>query len=90
MPFTMEKTAVFPPMPSARVSTAVTVPVKTCVDPSEKVPVALNCPVTPRARSGLPGETEIDEAFFPVLWQRDGYRSPWLDDYLAAPSSWSA
>lgn len=29
------------------------------------------------------GETEIDEAFFPVLW-RDGYRTPWLDDYCAA------
>jgi ectoine hydroxylase-related dioxygenase (phytanoyl-CoA dioxygenase family) len=28
-----------------------------------------------------PGETELDEAFFPVLW-RDGYRTPWLDGYV--------
>ena len=26
------------------------------------------------------GEVEMDEAFFPVLW-RDGYRTPWLDEY---------
>jgi hypothetical protein len=30
-----------------------------------------------------PGETELDEAFFPVLW-RDGYRTPWLDGYVAS------
>ena len=30
-----------------------------------------------------PGSLEIDEAFFPVLWTKDGYRTPWLDDFLA-------
>jgi 2-oxoglutarate-dependent dioxygenase len=29
-----------------------------------------------------PGEVEIDEAFFPVLW-RDGYRTPWLERYCS-------
>ncbi|MDQ3859904.1 MAG: phytanoyl-CoA dioxygenase family protein [Actinomycetota bacterium] len=28
-----------------------------------------------------PGELEIDEAFFPVMWRNDGYRTPWIDDY---------
>ncbi len=35
------------------------------------------------SRYRRPAEREIDEAFFPVLW-RDGYRTPWLDDYLLA------
>lgn len=35
------------------------------------------------SRYRRPGELEIDEAFFPILW-RDGYRSPWLADYLPA------
>jgi ectoine hydroxylase-related dioxygenase (phytanoyl-CoA dioxygenase family) len=26
---------------------------------------------------------EMDESYFPVLWREDGYRSPWLDDYIA-------
>jgi ectoine hydroxylase-related dioxygenase (phytanoyl-CoA dioxygenase family) len=25
-----------------------------------------------------PGERELDEAFFPVMWRQDGYRTPWL------------
>jgi ectoine hydroxylase-related dioxygenase (phytanoyl-CoA dioxygenase family) len=25
------------------------------------------------------GTDEMDESFFPVLWRRDGYRTPWLD-----------
>jgi ectoine hydroxylase-related dioxygenase (phytanoyl-CoA dioxygenase family) len=29
-----------------------------------------------------PGERVMDEAFFPILWQADGYRTPWLDGYL--------
>jgi ectoine hydroxylase-related dioxygenase (phytanoyl-CoA dioxygenase family) len=29
-----------------------------------------------------PGEAELDEAFFPILW-REGYRTPWLDGYVA-------
>jgi hypothetical protein len=34
------------------------------------------------SRYRRPGETELDEAFFPILW-RDGYRTPWLDHYSA-------
>jgi ectoine hydroxylase-related dioxygenase (phytanoyl-CoA dioxygenase family) len=32
------------------------------------------------SRYRRPGEIELDEAFFPILW-RDGYRTPWLKDY---------
>ena len=32
------------------------------------------------SRYRRPGETELDEAFFPILWQH-GYRTPWLDEY---------
>ncbi len=38
------------------------------------------------SRYRRPGETELDEAFFPVLW-REGYRTPWLNGYCAAPGS---
>jgi len=31
------------------------------------------------------GEEELDEAFFPVLWRQDGGRTPWLEDWCAAP-----
>ena len=31
-----------------------------------------------------PGEVEIDEAFFPVMWREDGHRTPWIDSELAA------
>jgi phytanoyl-CoA hydroxylase len=41
----------------------------------------VNHPVYSRYRR--PGETELDEAFFPVLWHADGGRSGWVDDYLA-------
>jgi phytanoyl-CoA hydroxylase len=34
------------------------------------------------SRYRRPDETEIDEAFFPILW-RDGYRTPWLERYCA-------
>jgi ectoine hydroxylase-related dioxygenase (phytanoyl-CoA dioxygenase family) len=37
------------------------------------------------SRYRRPGELEIDEAFFPVLW-RGGYRTPWLQEYLLAPA----
>jgi hypothetical protein len=26
------------------------------------------------------GDLAMDESFFPVLWDRDGYRTPWLAD----------
>lgn len=29
------------------------------------------------------GETRMEESFFPILWTRDGYRSPWIEAYLA-------
>jgi phytanoyl-CoA hydroxylase len=32
------------------------------------------------SRYRRPGEIELDEAFFPIVW-RDGYRTPWLKDY---------
>ena len=28
-------------------------------------------------------DTGMDESFFPILWTRDGYRTPWLDGYMA-------
>jgi len=34
------------------------------------------------SRYRRPGERELDEAFFPVIW-RDGYRSEWLREYLS-------
>ena len=37
------------------------------------------------SRYRRPGELELDEAFFPVLW-REGYRTPWLDDYSLSPA----
>lgn len=30
------------------------------------------------------GSAEMDESFFPVIWREDGYRTPWLDSYIAA------
>jgi hypothetical protein len=30
------------------------------------------------------GNTVMDEAYFPILWTQDGYRTPWIDDYMAA------
>lgn len=30
------------------------------------------------------GNPVMDEAYFPILWTRDGYRTPWIDDYMAA------
>jgi ectoine hydroxylase-related dioxygenase (phytanoyl-CoA dioxygenase family) len=37
------------------------------------------------SRYRRPGELELDEAFFPILW-RDGYRTPWIDPYVAGAS----
>jgi len=34
--------------------------------------------------------TEMDESFFPILWREDGYRTPWLDDYMAKADSSAA
>jgi len=40
-----------------------------------------NHPVYSRYRR--PGEIELDEAFYPVLWREDGYRTPYIDDGFA-------
>jgi ectoine hydroxylase-related dioxygenase (phytanoyl-CoA dioxygenase family) len=34
------------------------------------------------SRYRRPGETEMDEAFFPVLWSEGGYRTEWVDGYV--------
>ncbi len=36
------------------------------------------------SRYRRPGERELDEAFFPVMWREDGHRTPWLDEQEAA------
>jgi ectoine hydroxylase-related dioxygenase (phytanoyl-CoA dioxygenase family) len=33
-----------------------------------------------------PGEVEIDEAFFPIMWREDGHRTAWIDEAFAAPA----
>jgi ectoine hydroxylase-related dioxygenase (phytanoyl-CoA dioxygenase family) len=33
-----------------------------------------------------PGELEMDEAFFPVMWHEDGRRTPWIDEAFAPPA----
>jgi hypothetical protein len=30
-----------------------------------------------------PGERDLDEAFFPILWREDGYRTPYIDAEFA-------
>ncbi|MBK8158480.1 MAG: phytanoyl-CoA dioxygenase family protein [Rhodospirillaceae bacterium] len=30
------------------------------------------------------GDLTMDESYFPILWRQDGYRSSWLDPWLAA------
>jgi 2-oxoglutarate-dependent dioxygenase len=35
------------------------------------------------SRYRRPGEREMDEAFFPILWSRDGHRSGWLESWCA-------
>lgn len=29
------------------------------------------------------GSTDMDESHFPVLWRKDGYRTRWIEDYVA-------
>ncbi len=38
------------------------------------------------SRYRRPDEREIDEAFFPVMWREDGYRSPWVDEWCGVPA----
>jgi ectoine hydroxylase-related dioxygenase (phytanoyl-CoA dioxygenase family) len=33
------------------------------------------------------GDTTMDESFFPILWRKDGYRTPWLDEYCRQGSA---
>ena len=39
------------------------------------------------SRYRRPGEREMDEAFFPVMWRRDGYRTPWIEEWCAVPAA---
>ncbi|MEX0809007.1 MAG: phytanoyl-CoA dioxygenase family protein [Dongiaceae bacterium] len=34
-----------------------------------------------------PGDLTMDEGFFPVLWRKDGYRTPWVDEYCRRGSA---
>jgi ectoine hydroxylase-related dioxygenase (phytanoyl-CoA dioxygenase family) len=34
-----------------------------------------------------PGEAELDEAFFPVMWRADGHRTAWLDEWCGGPAA---
>jgi ectoine hydroxylase-related dioxygenase (phytanoyl-CoA dioxygenase family) len=36
------------------------------------------------SRFRRPGEVELDEAFFPVMWREDGYRTPLIEQAFAA------
>jgi len=33
-----------------------------------------------------PGERELDEAFFPIMWRADGGRTAWIDEAFAPPA----
>ena len=39
------------------------------------------------SRYRRPDEREIDEAFFPVMWREDGYRSPWIDEWCGVAAT---
>jgi hypothetical protein len=35
------------------------------------------------------GDDTMDESFFPITWRQDGYRSPFLMDYLDRRIGWA-
>ncbi len=35
------------------------------------------------------GSSEMNESYFPIMWREDGYRSPFLSDYLADRTGWA-
>jgi phytanoyl-CoA hydroxylase len=35
------------------------------------------------------GDDGMDESFFPIIWRQDGYRSPFIDPYLAKSVGWA-
>lgn len=35
------------------------------------------------------GTSEMDESYFPITWRRDGYRSPFLAEYLSEAVGWA-
>ena len=37
-----------------------------------------------------PGELDLDEAFFPIMWREDGHRTAWIDTEFAAVPAFSA
>lgn len=63
--------------------------------PADRRVVALHCmpaaarfhPTNPAYAQGRYkrfGDTAMDESFYPVMWRADGYRSPFIEEYLAA------
>lgn len=48
-----------------------------------------SCPHPIYSKYRRPWETELDEAFFPVVWARDGRRSTWLDGYVSGTDAGS-
>src|SRR3954451_19156988 len=34
-----------------------------------------------------PGELDLDESFFPVMWREDGHRTAWIDEEFAAAAA---
>ena len=50
-------------------------PADTCFHPTNTTHVY--------ARYRRHDDTSMDESFFPVLWTRDGYRTPWLNGFVA-------
>ena len=36
------------------------------------------------SRYRRPGELELDEAFFPIMWREDGHRTPYIESHFAA------
>lgn len=34
-----------------------------------------------------PNDLTMDEAYFPILWRKDGYRTPWVDEYCRRGSA---
>ncbi|MEM8951606.1 MAG: phytanoyl-CoA dioxygenase family protein [Pseudomonadota bacterium] len=48
-----------------------------CMSSDARFHMTNNSPVYSRYRRH--GTDEMDESFFPILWRKDGYRTPWLD-----------
>jgi hypothetical protein len=52
--------------------------------PSSAIPYdSFPWPITAITKDYTPGQRDLDESTFPILWSADGYRSPWIDHYLS-------